>query len=236
MNVSASFTPGVGSALMALVFASFGSSDALAAPGGTCDSVNVLAGKQPIEVVNLTGDPARITDGVLAAEGAASKPLAVTSEGIGGVTFDLGAVMPVSVAYLQGDANDTYLLTGSIEGKPGSFHVLGEFAKVAERGDGLRGRTVHFPTENLRYLRIRSGRGDGAFAIAELAAYCAEPTPFPPAFRVEGTSGTDLAPPRSTAEVSGRGTASRKALLIIAAVAVLVGLAVLLARKKGTRT
>jgi len=228
MNVSASFTPGVGSALMALVFASFGSSDALAAPGGTCDSVNVLAGKQPIEVVNLTGDPARITDGVLAAEGAASKPLAVTSEGIGGVTFDLGAVMPVSVAYLQGDANDTYLLTGSIEGKPGSFHVLGEFAKVDERVDSLRGRTVRFPTENLRYLRIRSGRGDGSFAISELGVYCAEPTPFPPVFRAEAPSGTNAAPLRAGS------TALRRAPLVIGAVAVLVGLGVLLARKKRT--
>jgi hypothetical protein len=234
MNVSVSIAAGLCWVLLALVFASFGSSDALAAPGGACDSVNVLAGKQPIEVVNLTGDPARVTDGVVAAEGAASeRPLTVRSEGIGGVTFDLGALLPMSVAYLQGDANDTYLLTGSVEGKPGSFHVLGEFAKVGDITGGLRGRTVRFPTENLRYLRIRSGRGDGSFAIAELAVYCAEPTPFPPAFRVEAPSGANVAPPRaSPSEPSDRGTALRKAPLVIAAVAVLVGLGALLARKK----
>lgn len=234
MDVSVSFVALVRLAVSALIFVSFGSSPALAAPGGTCDSVNVLAGKKPIEVVNITGDEACITDGTVAAEGTASEPpLAATSQGIGGVTFDLGALVPMSVAYLQGDANDTYLLTGSVEGKPGSFHVLGEFAKVGERADGLRGRTVRFPTENLRYLRIRSGRGDEAFAIAELAVYCAEPTPFPPAFRVEGQSGTNVAAPQgSRSEASDRRTAWRKAPLVIATLAALVGLRALLARKK----
>jgi hypothetical protein len=219
--------------LLALVFVSFECVDARAAPDGSCDSVNVLAGKMPIEVVNLTGDAARVTDGVVAAEGAAAElPLAVTSEGIGGVTFDLGALKPMSVAYLQGDANDTYLLTGSVEGKPGSFHVLGEFAKVGERGDGLRGRTVRFPTESLRYLRIRSGHGDEAFAIAELAVYCAEPTPFPPALRVVGPPGTIVVPPQNRSSASARATPWRNAPVVIAAVAALVGLGVLLALQR----
>jgi len=233
MNVSVSFSARA-SLLVSLAFASFGSSDALATPGDACDSANVLAGKRPIEVVNVTGDPARVTDGVVGAEGAASEPpLVVTSEGIGGVTFDVGALVPMSVAYLQGDANDTYLLTGSIEGKPGSFHVLGEFPKISERADGLRGRTVRFPTENLRYLRIRSGRGDGSFAIAELAVYCAEPTPFPPAFRVGGLSGTNAAPTRvASSEPSDRSIAFRRAGLVVAAVAVLAGLGALLVRKR----
>ena len=35
----------------------------------------------------------------------------------------------------------------------------------------------------MRYLRIGEGIGDGFFSIAEFAAFCQTPTPFPPAFR-----------------------------------------------------
>jgi hypothetical protein len=229
MPAAFSFAPLTRPALSALVLVALaGSSPALAAPSDACSSVNVLAGKEPIEVVNVTGETTRVTDGAVAAEGAAwDAPAAITSRGIGGVTFDLGEPKPMSVAYLQGDANDTYLLTGSVEGKPGTFHVLGEFAKVGERGAGLRGRTLRFPTENLRFLRIRSGHGDEEFAIAELAVYCAEPTPFPPAFRVEATNVAPApAGPRST---PGPGEALNKYLV---AAAVTVGLAFWALRSK----
>ena len=212
------------------------SSPALAAPSEACSAVNVLGGKQPIEVVNVTGAATRVTDGVVAAEGAAwDAPPAITSHGIGGVTFDLGELKPMSVAYLQGDANDTYLLTGSVEGKPGTFHVLGEFAKVGEHGAGLRGRTLRFPMESLRFLRIRSGHGDDEFAISELAVYCAEPTPFPPVFRIEGAPEPSArvqpaAPPRGSEKLGAAGK-----YLVLAAVA-LLGLGLWQARRRSQST
>jgi spermidine synthase len=152
-----------------------------------CDSTNLLAGIAPIAQQNVSGDPHRVTDGAVGAEGTAwDAPPAVTFRSGGSLSYDLGATLTLSAAFLQADANDTYELSGSLDGAPGSYRNLAELENVVERGHGLRGRVARFEPVTLRFLRVSEGVGDGAFSIAELAVYCAAPTPFPPALRVEG--------------------------------------------------
>jgi hypothetical protein len=166
-----------------------GRASAEPAAASACDAKNLLAGKAPIETDNITGDTARVTDSAIGHDGAAwDAPPAVTFTGAGSLTYDLGAVRSLSAAFIQADGNDTYRLSGSVDGTPGSYQLLGEFANVRRLGHGLRGRTLRFAPASARFLRVSEGNGDGAFSIAELAAYCTAPAPFPPVFRVEGPS------------------------------------------------
>ncbi|HTQ02694.1 MAG TPA: fused MFS/spermidine synthase [Polyangiaceae bacterium] len=165
---------------------------AFAQPASTppCDATDLLAGRAPAETDNITGSTAHVTDGAIGHDGAPwDSAEAVTFTGAGSLTYDLGAPRSLSAAYIQADGNDTYRLSGSLDGTPGSYRPLGEFENVRRLGHGLRGRTLRFAPASVRFLRVSEGVGDGAFSIAELAAYCSAPVPFPPAFRVEGPSG-----------------------------------------------
>ncbi len=200
-----------------------------AAPA-TCDPSNLLAGKAPVERVNIGSDPALVTNGVIGHEGADwDVPPALTFMGAGSLTYDLGTPRSVSAAFLQADANDTYRLEGSLDGTPGSYQVLTEFENARSRGDGLRERTVRFAPTTLRFLRVSGGVGDGAYSIAEFAAYCRAPAPFPPVLRVEGPEpstppavATDAAGPRIGLEDEGD-TSTRLPLLAAAGALFVLG-------------
>ena len=158
--------------------------DAGTAPSA-CDTRNLLSGKLPVDQQNLTGEPLHLTDGTVDAEGAEwDAPTTVTMSGSGSVTYDLGAPTPVSSLFIQADGNDVYRVSGSLERAPESFRALAELPNVRDRGHGLRSRTVAFVPVTVRYLRVSEGPGDGAFSMAELAAYCHAPAPFPPAFKL----------------------------------------------------
>ena len=105
----------------------------------------------------------------------------------GSLTYDLGRPQSIGAVYLEGDANDTYTLSGSPDGSPGTFKVLTVVANVVERGPGMRARAVQIPPATVRYLRVGDAVGDGAFSIAELAVFCARPRrsrpPFAPSSR-----------------------------------------------------
>jgi len=183
------FRPGAffASFLALLLLASAASAEP--APASACDTTDLLAGKAPVETDNVAGATARVTDAAIGHEGAPwDAPEAVTFTGAGSLTYDLGAVREVRAAYIQADGNDTYRLAGSADGTPGSYRPLGEFENVRRLGHGLRGRTLRFTPASVRFLRVSEGSGDGSFSITELAAYCNAPAPFPPAFRVEGSS------------------------------------------------
>ena len=81
---------------------------------------------------------------------------------------------------MQGDANDTYKVMGSVDGSPASYKLLVELPNVVDRGHGLRTRSNQVPPTTVRYLRIGDANGDNFFSISEFAAYCKAPTPFPP--------------------------------------------------------
>jgi spermidine synthase len=151
-------------------------------PALECDARNLLAGRTPSAYADIRGNLALVTDGTVAPEGAPwDAPAAVKLESrAASITYDLGRPRQLSAIYLQADANDTYKIAGSSDGQPGNFRLLAEMANVVEHGHGLRGRAVRMEPATVRYLRISDPDGDGFFSVAELAAYCVAPTPFPP--------------------------------------------------------
>lgn len=185
-----------------------------------CDDRNVLGRLRPSEQQNVGGELGRVTDEELDAEGATwDAATAVTFVGSGSITFDLGGARSLSAVFIQADANDVYRLTGSLDGTPGSFKPLGELAAVSERGHGLRARTLQFAPVTLRFLRVSDGPGDGSYSIAELAAYCALPSPFPPAFKLVASTTGEAAPKIASGPQPGLEPTpepGRLALLIIA--------------------
>ena len=159
-------------------------SPAQAAPSAACDGTNLLAGRRPVASTAITGDPSLVTDGAVVAEGAVwDGPPMLKLQAGGSVTYDLGRPQSIGAVYLEADANDTYTISGSPDGSPGTFKVLTVVANVVQRGPGMRARAVAVPAATVRYLRLGDAVGDGAFSIAELAVFCAPPSPFPPAFR-----------------------------------------------------
>jgi spermidine synthase len=151
-----------------------------------CTTENLIARRAPVDSASVRRDLALVTDGVVAAEGAqwnADAAIVLDVE-TSSVTYDLGAVRSLTAAYAQADANDTYELLGSEDGKPGSFRRLAQLPNVVAQGHGLRGRAVRFDARGVRFVRLAQAEGDGFYSLAELAIYCQAPSPFPPAFRV----------------------------------------------------
>jgi spermidine synthase len=195
-----------------------------------CGTDNLLAGKTPSQVQDLQGEAALLTDGAVGPEGAQwDAPVAVTfSTGAGFVTYDLGRPREIGAVHIQADANDTYKLTGSLDGTPGSFKILREIENVVdEKGHGLRSRSgLVVPPATVRYLRIGEGLGDNAFSLSEVAAYCKPPAPFPPNLRqvdapLAQTGGT--AKPGGAIDVRDDNTSPPFFLLIAAAALALLG-------------
>lgn len=166
-------------------------SRALDQPADACGSDNLLAGKVAKAPAGIAGDPAVLTDSAVASEGApwdAAPGVRLPADTA--FLFDLGAPRSLSAFYLQGDANDTYVLSVSLEAGDAGFRRVGEFGSVLdEQGHGLRSRALEVAPITARYVRIAPTGGDGLYAISEFAVYCKRPQPFPPALRV-----ADVAP------------------------------------------
>ena len=151
-----------------------------------CGTANLLAGKLPKQQSEVRGALALVTDGAIVPEGAEwDSPEAITVDSrAGSLTYDLGQPATIGALFVQADANDLYLVSGSLDGTPGSFKLIAQAANVVDQGPGLRTRTMTIMPERFRYLRIAPGEGDGYFSIAELAAFCRAPEPFTAAMRV----------------------------------------------------
>ena len=151
-----------------------------------CGTGNLLAGKRPQQSNEISGDLALVTDGAAADEGAQwDAPVTVTfTSASAGLTYDLGEAHSVSALFVQADANDTYKISGSVDGSPGSYRTIVEVPNAVDRGHGLRNRALDIPPTMVRFLRFGEGSGDGYFSISELAAYCQKPTPFPPQLKM----------------------------------------------------
>lgn len=154
-----------------------------AAQGPECPPGNLLAGARVVAAPRGVGEAARVTDGRVAPEGAVwDSPPAVVLDG-GAITWDLGAVRELRALLLQGDANDRYVLSGSPDGQ--ELAPFGEFAALADVS-GLRTRTeILAGPAAVRFLRLEAPEGDGFAAVAEVAAFCELPRPWPPALAVE---------------------------------------------------
>jgi FlaG/FlaF family flagellin (archaellin) len=169
-----------------LVFLSICTSQAQAAtPTPACTSQNLIAGKAPAQQRDVTGNPALVTNEIVVLDGASwDGPAGIRLEGsAGSLTYDLGKPTRVSAFVLQADANDSYRITGSQSGEPGTFTLIAQAGNAVERGHGMRTRAIQIEPVTVRFLRVGEADGDNAFSISEFAAYCAAPTPFPPAMK-----------------------------------------------------
>ncbi len=197
----------------------------------TCGADNLLAGRRPTASNDVRGELGLVTDGAVGPEGAEwDAPVAVTWDTLGGsLTYDLGAAHQVAAVFVQADANDTYRLTGSLEGTPGTFKPLAEVANVLDHGHGLRTRSLEIPPTTVRYVQVSATSGDNFFSISELALFCAKPDPFPPRMRFVDAPVARVGAPAALppAQDDGKWT-----LLLIAAAGGLVWLAVRMFRHR----
>src|SRR4029077_19046582 len=114
-------------------------------------SETLLAGKQPARAEGVAR-PELITDGALAAEGASYDAHAATalSSESSSVTYDLAPPARIQSAFLQGDNNDDYVLSGSDDGT--NFRELWIARPVG--APGLRARSTEELGGHARWLRL----------------------------------------------------------------------------------
>jgi hypothetical protein len=150
-----------------------------AAVGMGCDrspAVNLLVGRafNPSEGMPRA---VAITDGALASFGevwnsdrAAILPSAATS-----LVTDLGQPRAIGAAFIQADANDHYILSGSLDGL--SFDQLWDAAPVP--GGGLQVRQTDRLKGTARFLRLTANGGDGMYSVSELQVFTRAPRRWP---------------------------------------------------------
>jgi hypothetical protein len=196
------------------------------AAAASCGTENLLAGKKASTTQAIKGDPALVTDGNVAPEGADwNSPVGVILENANSfVTFDLGEEHTISAIVAQADANDTYKVMASPDGSPGSFKLLVELPNVvATSGHGLRTRATQVTPTAARFLRIGDGNGDAYFSLSEFQAFCKVPTPFPPSNKI--VEAPPAANPDSTTAPKPGSDTGRWALLLTAVALALAWLA-----------
>jgi hypothetical protein len=93
----------------------------------------------------------------------------------GVLVFDLGVEKHIAAGMLQGDNNDDYLISGSVDGV--TYTPL--WRVPPDPTPGMRTRTVNTLDANARYLRLTASGGDGLFSVGELMLFstAAELTP-----------------------------------------------------------
>ncbi|HVT07313.1 MAG TPA: SAM-dependent methyltransferase [Polyangia bacterium] len=167
------------------------------ADAAACNSDDLLAGRAPVSQDRVTGNARLATDGNVVPEGALwDGPAMMQLESGGSVTWDLGRVRSIAAIVGQADANDTYVISASPDGKAGTFVNIAQLANVVDAGPGMRTRALRIAPTTARFIRIGNGEGDGAYSVAELAVYCKAPQPFPPAFsKIEAPMAAVPAPP-----------------------------------------
>ncbi len=151
-------------------------------PLAACPPGNLLEGRRPVAWLDVRRDLALLTDGNVAPEGAQwdASPATLLDTAASTVTWDLQQPTTIRALSIQADANDTYTVWGSLDGR--DYRPLGRIDTV--EGHGLRTRTLETGGVAVRFLRAGEGVGDSFYSLSEVAAYCDKPTPFPPAMRV----------------------------------------------------
>ena len=113
---------------------------------------------------------------------------------IASVEWDLGRPVRLRAAYLQGDNNDDFFLSGSDDGK--AYREIWTAGSV--RGAGMRPRNDRNPRRHRSILEAHRTGGDAAVSASELEVFEEVPAPWPPLLRaLEGQR------PRLPGEVEG---------------------------------
>jgi len=164
-------------------------------PAPACPEGNLLARKKPIAWQETRRDLALLTDEQITPEGSQwdAQPAVIFDTAASTVTWDLGALTTVRSFAVQADANDTYTIWGSVDGK--DYKVFGQIDPVPNHG--LRMRVLNVGGMVARYVKFGEGVGDSYYSIAEVAAYCQVPSPFPPAMKVVEAPAAAVPPKKS---------------------------------------
>ncbi len=189
------------------------------ASSAACPTGNLLAGKAPVQWQEVRRELSLLTDETVAPEGAIwDAPLAVILEtGASTVTWDLGEVTKVRTLAIQADANDTYNVWASLDGK--DFKLMGQIDPAV--GHGLRMRTLDVGAGMpARFLRVGEGKGDSFYSVSEVAAYCQTPTPFPPQMKV--VDAPTATAPKTYLDYWNNDTAARWEMILAALGAILL--------------
>lgn len=152
------------------------------ASAADCGAADRLAGRMATGHAGAAPALALLTDGQVLSEGAAwNSPGAVPLGAGERFAFDLGDALPLRALLLQADANDSYLVEGSLDGV--AFERLGLLPELGEL-HGLRTRALGLAGAPVRFLRLRVAHGDGRAAVAEIQAFCAAPGEWAPRLQV----------------------------------------------------
>jgi len=151
-------------------------------PAPVCPEGNLLAHRKPMLWQETRRDLGLLTDEQIVPEGSTwdAQPAVLFDTGASTVTWDLGAVTTIRSFAIQADANDTYTVWGSVDGK--DFKAFGQIDPVPNHG--LRMRVLNAGGMPARYVKFGEGVGDSFYSVTEVAAYCQVPSPFPPAMKV----------------------------------------------------
>jgi hypothetical protein len=158
---------------------------------------SLLAGLRPEGAVDVQ-NAARLTDGIASYEGdfwdtdLVARLRSVSSY----VAYDLGSQRAIRCAFLQGDDNDDYQLSGSLDGV--TWTRLWDGRAMPHAGAGMRTRAGQLDGR-ARYLRLTASGGDGRYTVAELGVYETCPATWPPTLArqrgsaIEDTAGIKIA-------------------------------------------
>ena len=135
----------------------------------------LLVGKLPVRAVKVH-PVAVLTDGERAHDGDFwNSDLVAELEPGGFVEYDLGAEVQLRAAYVQGDADDEVVLSGSVDGE--IFTPI--WRATDERGGGVRPRSTSSLHASARFVRLEVVGGDGRYGVSEVQLFREVPSELP---------------------------------------------------------
>lgn len=162
--------------LVSLVIGLLGAPGAMAQPA--CPTGNLLKGAQ----VKTRGvsRKAVLTNDVAPKEGDGwnTSLTAVMSGSKAEIVWDLGKPTRIGAVALQGDNNDTYTVSISTDGA--AYTPL--WVAPQHPNPGMRTR-LHLANAEARYLKVHGAKGDNAYSLGEVQAFCEKPAAWPPAWK-----------------------------------------------------
>jgi len=140
------------------------------APAHADAPTNVLAGKVQVRASGVRRADAMV-DGLVAEDGSHWKTRlsCVFLDASSSVVFDLGAPRTIDAARLSGDANDSYVVELSRDGR--TFQPLWSALPTPRARSGMQTRVGRQLAGSGRYVRVRAQGGDGKLAISELELF-----------------------------------------------------------------